>query len=156
MEGFLKFPSDEIWQLLATLEPETPAVWGIMSAQNMVEHLLLPLKIAQGELKVAVVTPADKVERVKQIMLLGPSPLKKGFAAPFLPEGQLPLQFENLQSAILKLKEEVSSFVDFYETYQGQVIAHPVFGPLNKEEWYLFQSKHFTHHFAQFGLASGS
>ncbi len=152
MEGFIDFPSDKIWHLLGQLKADTPALWGIMTAQHMVEHLLLPLKIAKAELKVEIVTPLDKVERVKQIMLLGPSPLKKGFAAPFLPEGQLPLQFENLQTAILKLKEEVSSFVDFYETYQGQVIAHPVFGPLNKEEWYLFQSKHFTHHFTQFGL----
>lgn len=152
MEGFIDFPSDKIWTLLGQLKADTPAAWGIMSAQNMVEHLMLPLRIARGELPISVVTPEEKVERVKNLMLLGNAPLKKGFVAPFLPEGQLPLQFENLQTAILKLKEEVSSFIDFYETYQGQVIAHPVFGPLHKEEWYLFQSKHFTHHLTQFGL----
>ncbi len=152
MEGFLKFPSEEIWQLLSTLKPETPAAWGIMSAQNMVEHLMLPLRIARGELPISVVTPEDKVERVKNLMLLGTAPLKKGFAAPFLPEGKLPHQFENLELAIAALKNEVEVFINFYETYQGENIAHPVFGPLNKEEWHLFQSKHFTHHFTQFGL----
>lgn len=152
MEGFLKFPLEEIWQLLATLKPETPAAWGIMSAQNMVEHLILPLRIARGELPISVVTPEDKVERVKNLMLLGTAPLKKGFAAPFLPEGKLPHQFENLELAIAALKNEVEIFISFYETYQGENSSHPVFGPLNKEEWHLFQSKHFTHHFTQFGL----
>ncbi len=152
MEGFLAFPSDNIWQLLSSLKPETPAAWGIMSAQNMVEHLMLPLRIARGELPISVVTPEDKVERVKNLMLLGTAPLKKGFAAPFLPEGKLPHQFESLELAVAALKKEVEIFISFYETYQGENIAHPVFGPLNKEEWHLFQSKHFTHHFTQFGL----
>jgi hypothetical protein len=151
MEQFIAFPSEEIWQLMGTLQPDTPAMWGMMTPQHMVEHLQLPLKIAKGEISVEVITPADKVERVKTLMLLGPAPLKKGFAAPFLPEGQLiPLQYSNLSAAIAALKEEVASFETFYANYTGEKIAHPVFGPLNKEEWYLFQSKHFTHHLRQF------
>lgn len=152
MQHFLPFPSATIWELLTRLEPNTPAQWGTMTAQHMVEHLLLPLQIGRGVLELGVVTPEAKVERVKQLMLLGEAPLKKGFAAPFLPEGLLPLQFENLTLAIEALKKEVEEFMLFWETYSGHSSSHPVFGPLNKEEWLLFQSKHFTHHFSQFGL----
>jgi oxepin-CoA hydrolase/3-oxo-5,6-dehydrosuberyl-CoA semialdehyde dehydrogenase len=152
MQHFLPFPSATIWELLTRLEPNTPAQWGTMTAQHMVEHLIFPLQIGRGVLQVGVVTPEAKVERVKQLMLLGEAPLKKGFAAPFLPEGLLPLQFENLTLAIEALKKEVEEFMFFFETYSGHSSSHPVFGPLNKEEWLLFQSKHFTHHFSQFGL----
>ena len=30
--------------------------------------------------------------------------------------------------------------------------TNPVFGDLNYEEWIRFHSKHFAHHFKQFGL----
>lgn len=152
MQNFIPFPSNTIWELLSRLEPNTPAHWGTMTAQHMVEHLILPLQIGRGVFKVEVVTPEAKVGRVKQLMLLGEAPLKKGFAAPFLPEGLLPLQFENLTLAIEALKKETEAFLLFLETYSDSSSTHPVFGPLNKEEWLLFQSKHFTHHFSQFGL----
>ncbi|MFY8020551.1 MAG: DUF1569 domain-containing protein, partial [Bacteroidia bacterium] len=48
-----------------------------------------------------------------------------------------------------------NSFVDFWEKHPESIFNHPVFGPLNKQEWMKFQSKHFTHHFTQFGIFEG-
>ncbi|MDP3928202.1 MAG: DUF1569 domain-containing protein [Bacteroidota bacterium] len=152
MEGFLDIQSPQIWDLLNKLNPDTSALWGTMTAQHMVEHLIIPIKIARGEFQVSLATPEEKVERVKNLMLLSAAPLKKGFAAPFLPEGLMPLKYEDLPTAIKALQSELDLFFSFFQDNPSSTAIHPVFGSLGKEEWYLFQSKHFTHHLSQFGL----
>jgi hypothetical protein len=152
MDKFLAFPSSEIAILIDKLNPETPGLWGTMTAQHMLEHLLLPLEFSRGLFSVPLVTPADKVEKVKRIMLMSEAPLKRDFAAPFLGPGLQPLKFETFTKAQEALKKEVEVYIEFWEANPDANFTHPIFGPLNKEEWYLFQRKHFTHHFSQFGL----
>jgi hypothetical protein len=40
----------------------------------------------------------------------------------------------------------------FFAEHPGQTTTHPVFGPLNFNEWILLHHKHMTHHARQFGL----
>lgn len=152
MEGFIEFPSQQIWAKLELLKTDTKALWGIMTPQHMVEHLMLPLQFSRKVFEVPLVTPAEKVDRIKQLMLLGPHPLKKEFPAPFLGEGLQELKFNSLEAAIDGLKAEVELFLEFWENNPTEKVCHPIFGYLNREEWLVFQSKHFTHHYTQFGL----
>jgi len=39
-----------------------------------------------------------------------------------------------------------------YSQDQKKTALHPYYGNLNYEQWLLLHSKHFTHHFSQFGL----
>jgi hypothetical protein len=45
----------------------------------------------------------------------------------------------------------MAKFVTYYEQNPSKIHLHPVFGPLTKSDWERFHSKHFTHHFKQFG-----
>jgi hypothetical protein len=152
MADFIIFPGEAVYKILSNLKPETPAQWGIMTAQHMIEHLLLPLEFSRGKFEVPLVTPIDKVEKVKRIMLMGDSPLKRDFAAPFLGSGLQALKYANLEEAKEALVLEITTFLAFWELNNGATFTHPIFGILNKEEWYWFHRKHFTHHFSQFGL----
>lgn len=153
MEGFMSFSNlFELRRLLTSLHAETPAVWGKMSAQHMLEHLMLPLQIAMGKLDVPQVTPPEKVEKIKRLMLLGDAPLRRDFVAPFLGEGIQPLQYTNINLAKEALLQEVERFIVYADAEPQLLHTHPIFGLLNKTEWFLFHDKHFSHHFTQFGL----
>jgi hypothetical protein len=56
-----------------------------------------------------------------------------------------------LELAIDEFVDEWLDFEQHFET-EGQVETHPYYGSLNKELWLKLHSKHFTHHFEQFGL----
>lgn len=138
--------------ILAKLEADTPPLWGRMNAQQMVEHLTSAVRMSTGAIPVKVYTPADKLEKAKS-GLLGDRPLPQGYRAPFLPPDPLPVAFADLPEARAALLGALADFHDFYgEKEEAFTLPHPVFGPLNYEEWIVFHNKHFQHHLSQFGL----
>lgn len=152
MKQFIEFPGGKVFELIDKLEAGTPANWGLMSAQHMLEHLMLPLQFSRGLFDVPMVTPAEKVLRVKQLMLLSDAPLKRDFPAPFLKPGLQDLKYGSFEEAKQLLLTEIDLFLRFWEANPSAIFVHPIFGELNREEWYIFHRKHFTHHFTQFGL----
>jgi hypothetical protein len=152
MEKFIEFPGPVVFQKIELLQEGLPALWGTMTAWHMMEHLMLPLQFSRGEFDVPLVTPAEKVEKVKRIMLMSDAPLKRDFAAPFIGEGLQPLKYASFEESKMKLLEEVNRYLLFWEENERAIFVHPIFGPLNKAEWLIFHRKHFTHHLSQFGL----
>ena len=152
MQQFIDFPSDEILHALNKLMPESQAVWGTMTAQHMVEHLLLVVELSKGKFDIAIITPPEKVEKIKRIMLYSDAPLKRDFAAPFLPDGLQTLNFESLEASKNALLKEIENYLRFWQMNPNAIFNHPVFGQLTADDWNLFHKKHFTHHFTQFGL----
>lgn len=139
-EGIAKMPFD------------MPPQWGQMTLQHMIEHLAILFEVATGIRKVDVVTPANKVEKVKRLFLLSDRELQQNFKAPILPNEPLPYRFSNMLEAIDNLKSEIDKFEVYYKNNPTQTESHPVFGALNYNEWLHFHNKHFTHHFKQFAL----
>ncbi|GAB1448186.1 hypothetical protein MASR2M44_11940 [Bacteroidota bacterium] len=154
MANFIPFPGIDLELLLNALSEETPALWGRMNARQMLEHLILPLRIGRGELQVELTTPSEKLEKVKQLFLLSDLPLKRGVPAPFLKDDFYPYMFASFQQAKLELKLELDLFLEYWEQNPDAAHVHPVFGLLKRNEWYTFQSKHFSHHFSQFSCWS--
>jgi hypothetical protein len=122
-----------------------------MSAQHMVEHLILAVKLSNGKLLVDCFSPQDKLPALKKL-LMSSRPLPKEFINPLIGEGLFPLEFENLDSAKIVLVKEVEDYIKFFEENPEAVLTNPTFGPLNKAEWEVFHEKHFNHHFTQFGI----
>ena len=50
---------------LNLLKPDQKPVWGKMSAQHMVEHLILAVKMGNGKLKFECINPPDKIPTLK-------------------------------------------------------------------------------------------
>ncbi len=138
---------------LDKLNPSTKQLWGKMSPQHMVEHLILAVKSGNGKLKVECSSQPDKIPSLKRF-LLSPRPLPKGFINPLIGEGLLPFEYKSLDEAKSVLKKEVADYYTFFENSPDAVFVNPAFGELNKSEWDVFHQKHFTHHFQQFGIDS--
>ena len=145
------FDTIDIKHALRDLKPSTPPQWGLMTAQHMVEHLAFVLRAANGKLKVEVITPEEKLPKMKAFLQTD-NPLPKNFKLPLLPEKPGSYECKNLYEAIEMLEKEIVDFKNHFAADQDKIEAHPTFGHLNYGEWESFQNKHFAHHFEQFGI----
>ena len=142
----------EFETVVAKLTPETKPLWGMMTAQHMLEHILLVINAGIGKFPVSIYTPEDKIPRSKAF-LMSEKPMPREFKAPNLPQEEtMPLRFPDFETAKEKLRQGIANFYAYYENNPEAIHPHPVFGMCNFEEWDMMQRKHFTHHFTQFGL----
>ncbi|MCK9210692.1 MAG: hypothetical protein M0P61_07665 [Ignavibacteriaceae bacterium] len=138
-------------ELLTNLHGDTKQLWGKMSAQHMIEHLILTVRISNGKLKIECFNPPEKIPMLKRFLMSG-RPLPKGFINPLIGEGLIPFEYENLEEAKLALEKELQNYYKYFEDHPDASLVNPTFGELNKNEWDVFHEKHFTHHFGQFGI----
>lgn len=88
-----------------------------------------------------------------QEFLYSPKALAQGFKFPLLPPDEtIPLETASLEEAKDLLNSYILRFLDVLDGEGFDPVPHPIFGPLDREGWLLFQYKHFCHHFSQFGL----
>ncbi len=143
---------DEFFVCLTNVKSEPSALWGKMSFQHMIEHLIQSVRISNGKLHVACATPEEKFPTLKRI-LMSERPLPKNFISPVIGDNLPPLEFSSTDEAISVLRNEIDDYKALYRDKPESVFVNPTFGLLNKEEWEVFHRKHFQHHLAQFGLA---
>jgi len=136
---------------LDDLQPLTKQLWGKMSAQHMVEHLIFAIKLSNNKMKAACFNPPEKIPVLKKFMMSS-RPFPREFINPVIGENLIPLIHNSLKDAIRNLSIEVEDYYKFFEENPDAVLTNPTFGDLNKEEWVVFHEKHFRHHFEQFGL----
>jgi hypothetical protein len=152
IEELRHFLDVEVFNLLENFTDDVAPKWGSMDARQMVEHMPLAIQVASGKRVLTLASPADKVEKIKNIALLSDRPLQKGFKNVALPDGPLEHIHPNLEVAIVALKQEMEDFHQSFADNVEQKRLHNVFGELNYQEWLWFHYKHFIHHFSQFGL----
>ena len=81
--------------------------------------------------------------------------IRPGAQYPLLKEGEMMQEkFKNLDEAKSKLLETLKEYLIYFRENPQAEKFHPRFGLINKEMSELFQRKHFTHHFEQFGLVT--
>ncbi len=126
-------------------------LWGKMTAQHMVEHLILAVRTSNSKLKVECFNPPEKIPTLKRF-LVSNRPLPKEFMNPIIGPDVIPLEFKSLEEAITNLRNEIEEYITFFNENPSAILTNPTFGDLNREEWEIFHQKHFTHHLKQFGL----
>lgn len=132
------------------LTETTPALWGSMSSQRMVEHLVDVIRIATGESPQGLLIDEEKLPSMLRF-LESDKPMAKEIQVPFA-TADMPLRNEELALAIDEYTEAWISFEELYETNTDLTHVHPYYGPLNYVQWKRLHAKHLTHHFQQFGL----
>ncbi|MDZ4070622.1 MAG: DUF1569 domain-containing protein [Sediminibacterium sp.] len=136
---------------ISHLPADTTPLWGKMNVQQMVEHVTGFFKVSTDQIHFPLVTPEEHLPKYKEF-LRSDKQFRENTKAPVLPEEPLPVREPDLNTAKAHLKEAIENFFSFYERYPDKKIIHPVFGPLNFEEWILLHYKHVTHHARQFSL----
>ena len=147
---------EEINHLLKNLKEDTQPKWGLMKPQNMIEHLLITLQYSNGKKQISQRTTEEEGLKAKQAVIYSDVALSKGMKSPLLGEGPAPFEFATLDEAKNNLNKELDAFELYYEDNPNATCIQPRLGPLNKNEWIILHSKHFTHHFQQFGLIEES
>lgn len=146
------FPTIDFNALKMELKSDTPANFGTMNAQQMIEHLIEVCGFAFAELEIPVLTPADKIEKVKKVFLWSEGGFKQSVTNDFTKTLSFETKYPNLISAIDAFENIHNKLIDLLFNKVIENKRHPIFGLLNNEEWIQFFTKHTWHHFNQFGL----
>jgi hypothetical protein len=134
--------------VLFALKADAIPLWGKMTPQQMVEHMIRQLEFSNGKRTFKCELPPDIAAANKQIWIYTDAqiPHNVGLGAPLDP-----YRFESLQHANEQLMKELVDFDEFYVD-NNIMCDHAAYGPLNYKEWVIWHNKHFTHHFKQFSL----
>jgi hypothetical protein len=146
---FINFSDREsILKMLLKLNADTKPNFGILTAQLMVEHLAVNIQFSNGNNPLNNYSSANRM--IDYLNSNQPMPTGAKF---FLVGNKLaePLT-KNLGDALELLKNELDKFEKYFTNNPLDKPIHAVFGSLNKREWEIAHSKHFTHHFKQFNI----
>lgn len=141
--------------LFQSLTPDSKRLWGVMSPQNMIEHLGGVFYVTAKGAKGKILLPPDTAAKAKTRFFSSYYPFPKGVKMPGTqdqPTVAPPLKYSSLEEAIGKLNGAVQLFLKQYQEQPQQTGTHGYFGELNMEEWLAFHIKHVEHHAIQFSL----
>jgi hydroxymethylglutaryl-CoA reductase len=134
---------------LSKINKNSKPIFGKMNGQQMIEHLSFLLQISNGTIDADYYVSDEKSARRKPF-LNTEGELQVGFKATMLSEEPSELKFNSVGEAINDLFIQMDNFNLHFKTVKAE--NHPFFGELDFEYWQKFHTKHFTHHFKQFGL----
>ncbi len=143
---------DIIFKLLENLTVDTSPIFGKMTAQHMVEHLNIAVLFSNGKMPQKLFVPVDTAAFIKNSIIYTDAEIPLGYKAPMLTDDLPPLYFPDLSTSIATLKKQLAEFDKYFSDNPESKPMHPTMGILDKNEWDVFHSKHFNHHFKQFGL----
>jgi oxepin-CoA hydrolase/3-oxo-5,6-dehydrosuberyl-CoA semialdehyde dehydrogenase len=140
----------ELNALLNQLTPDTPALWGNLKAQSMIEHLVEAVEYTNGKRIAVLEVSTEEANNTKQLLVHSDFVITRG-AKGYLTDATKTKRYKDLRSAIDQLNKEIDAFELFF-AIAGKTAIHPAFGAMNHDEWVTWHGKHFTHHLKQFGL----
>ena len=136
---------------LQTLDANAKGNWGVMNAQQMVEHMSYSLQNANGKLLKRIVTPLEHLAKYKEFAM-SDKPFRENTKNMELPETPIPVKHSSMQNAIDEMKMEWNDFRNVFKDDSSKTITNPFFGDLNFEEQVHLLHKHAMHHAKQFGF----
>ncbi len=143
---FEKSGNDEIISRINKLTPESKAVWGKMTVDQMFKHTNEAIKVAFSENDI----------KVNFLMkFLGKMLKKKVFNSEFGKNSPTAKEFifTDKYDFETSKKELIKNFIRFAEGHQSiKLTQHPFWGKMNHEDWNKLMWKHLDHHLKQFGV----
>lgn len=147
----IQFIKTDFSELASTLQPNDMGKWGLMNAQQMIEHVADFFKVSYEKIKFDLVTPEAMLPKYKEF-LLSDNEFKENTKAPVLPEKPFDVRHTSIEASVEELKTDINNFFAFFENSNQKLSLHPVFGNLSFDEWVQLHFKHTLHHAKQFGL----
>lgn len=147
-EEFLK---KDFIPLLKKLKAEDKGKWGVMNAQQMIEHFADAVKNASGKLILPALMEGEKLEKYRTF-LISEEPFKENISNPLISKDGASLRQPDIQSAIKKLQNELDYFFETFEKNPALKTGNAFFGQLDYNMNIQLLHKHALHHLRQFGL----
>lgn len=137
---------------LQQLQADTIPQFGSMTPQQMVEHITVTIKGSNGKINIPLRFTEDEAAVWKKKMIYTDMDFPMGLKSPLVADGPPVYVHADLPAAVEALRAELTDFEAHHQQNPEIKHTHPRLGELNHKEWLIFHSKHFTHHFKQFGL----
>ncbi len=137
----------EITNRIKNLSAASTRLWGKMDLQQMLFHCTTQLKLAVGEISSHTQGPSFMRSSLGKWILFSAVPWPKGVATP------AEMNAERVQFSLTGIENEKQHLLNYLENAKGkaQLMPHPFFGKLNRQEWARLIYKHLDHHLKQFG-----
>ncbi len=147
------FIKDPFLHLIQKLTVDNVPVWGKMNPQEMIEHVALFFDVSSAKIHFDLIIPEENLPKYREF-LYSDKQFRENTKAPanIIGDEPLPLAYADLDTAKDKLREAIDEFFTYFENNSRATTVHPVFGPLDFNEWVLLHHKHVTHHLRQFAL----
>lgn len=142
-------------QLLNKVESEKQRLWGIMSPQNLMEHLGGVFYATAKGIKGKVVLAPEAIPKVKARFFSSYYPFPRNIQMPGAeqkPAKAPALRYRSLEEARGKMNTAVQLYLRQLESQPEQTATHGYFGDLTMKEWLHFHVKHVEHHLQQFAI----
>lgn len=149
--NYHEFLYEQFPELIEGIKADTPALWGLMNAQQMLEHIGNVVGLSNGRFEAKPTVDAERLAYRKMRFFEKDVPMPRSFRADFLPETPNPVQFSDIEAAKDFVLQQLQRFDDYYAEHPDMTAVHPVFGALNYNEWVENHARHFRHHLQQFG-----
>jgi len=147
----LDFLKTEFIPLLKQLKGDEKGSWGVLNAQQMVEHFADSVRIASGKLVRPPVIEGEMLEKYRAFMF-SEAPFKENTKNPLMDEKGAPLRHPNMEDALRELQQDLEFFFAAYESNPSLTAGNPFYGELDYAGQVHLLRKHAMHHLKQFGL----
>ena len=137
----------EITNRIKNLSAASTRLWGKMNIEQMLLHCTTQLKLAVGEISSHTQGPSFMRSSLGKWILFSAVPWPKGAATP------AEMNAELAHFVLTNIENEKTDLLNYLENAKGkaQLMPHPFFGKLNRQEWARLIYKHLDHHLKQFG-----
>ena len=144
------FLREELTPKLTLLRADTPAQFGLMTAQHMVEHITHTVKVTvkrYGEPPTEGPVPGEGFKR-----FIANGAQFKHFPSDKTSADLPKLKYERFEEATSQLPAAIDRFYHHFEAQPGFKCFNPMMGELGFSELEPFHYQHIRYHFWQFGL----
>ena len=142
-------PTDnqEIINRINQLSPETKALWGKMTVDQMLSHCIAPIDVIFGGLNLKSNFIMRIIGRLMKKTVIYGKEFQKN--SPTIPEfvKKEKYDFENVKAELITKIQEFQNGESVIKLHE-----HPFFGKMTAKDWDSLQWKHLDHHLKQFGV----
>lgn len=143
-----KADNDLIISRINNLSPEAKALWGKMTADQMLSHCQAPIDFAFGNTPMKINFFMRLLGKMIKGKMLKSKEFKKNSptAPAFIRTGNY--DFEQTKKELI---EKINTFSELGEK-AIKTTNHPFFGEMTYDEWSQLHTMHLDHHLRQFGV----
>jgi hypothetical protein len=137
----------QIIERIQKLTPESKALWGKMSVDQMMSHCIAPIDVAFGNLELKTNAIMALLGRMLKNKVINAPEFKKD--SPTAP-AFIRKEHYNFNATQTELIEKVKKFTEGTQVIKSN--KHPFFGEMSYEDWDKLHWKHLDHHLKQFNV----
>ncbi|NLN91890.1 MAG: DUF1569 domain-containing protein [Candidatus Hydrogenedens sp.] len=137
---------------LATLDEDQKPLWGTLTPETLLEHLIWILRQSMGRsLHVPDYSSFLSRKLTKKLILSGMRSLPKNMHLPahLIRQGIRDRETGDLET----LQALMEEYLNLVQADELEPAPHPCYGKMSIDEWDRFHVLHFEHHLKQFGIS---